>query len=350
MISELSKNEKLVLWGLVAFPALNDQQLAAGLGLRYSTFCTVRKKLKDNDYYSTIKVPVLQRLGAEMFAVIYTMFNPAISVNERADLTRKTIEVFDELVYSVGETHKGFSLNMARNYSDICRINDIRIDTFAKAGILDQKHPTDVLFPFGMSHIPRFMDHAPLLASKMGLELPDGLFMGIPDAHGKIDLTKNEKIVMHGLVSNPEMNDKDLASHLKISRHIVSKSRKMLEAENLIIKKRIPNLLKLGFKVMTLSHIKFNPRKPLDDDLLKTGILHNPSTVLLAARKYECIAISAFLDYEDYRDDYTHMVQYLKENDYLAEMPETSKYMIPSIVTMKEITFGPIVKKILEIE
>jgi len=350
MISEMSKNEKLVLNGLVAFPDLNDQHLAAKLGLRYSTFCTVRKKLRDRDYYSTVKIPIIQRLGAEMFAVIYTEFNPAISVGERAEITRNTVEVFDELVYSVGETHKGFSLNIARNYSDICRINDIRIGTFAKAGILDRQHPTAVQFPFYLSHIPRFLDYAPVLASKTGFDLPRDLPMGMPSDSRPVELTASEKKVMYGLVSNPEMNDRELANHLGMSRHIISRSRKKMESENLIIRKRIPNMLKLGFKVMTLSHIRFNPRKPLDDALLASGVLQDPATILLATRKYDCIAISAYLDYEDYRQMHTPMVQYLKENDYLAEMPETSKYMIPCMVTMKDIAFGPIVRKILAID
>ncbi len=206
-----------------------------------------------------------------------------------------------------------------------------------------------MLFPFALSSIPLFLDYAPLLASKTGLELPPDIFTGIPEDSSPIELSDNEKKVMYGLVSNPDMNDKELAEHLGTSRHIVSKSRKRMEAENLVIKKRIPNLLKLGFKVMTLSHIRFNPRKPLDSALLKSGVLQNPATILLAARKYDCIAISAHLDYEDYRLEHTRMVQHLKENNYLAEMPETSKYMIPSMVVMKDITFGPIVKKILEI-
>ena len=92
MIQELTNNERDVLNGLIAFPDLNDQQLAARLGLRYSTFCTIRKKLRDRDYYSTIKIPVMQKLGAEMFAVIYSVFNPAITVTERAEITRNTVE------------------------------------------------------------------------------------------------------------------------------------------------------------------------------------------------------------------------------------------------------------------
>ena len=115
----------------------------------------------------------------------------------------------------------------------------------------------------------------------------------------------------------------------------------------LIIKKRIPNLLNLGFKVLAISHIMFNPRKPFDEKLLSMGILQNPGTILLGARKFECITLSVYMEYEDYREEHTRDLQYLKENDYLVDMPNTTKYMIPNMVVMKDMVFGPIVRKTL---
>ena len=161
------------------------------------------------------------------------------------------------------------------------------------------------------------------------------------------DLSPTEKKVMIGLVDFPDATDKSLASHLGKSRHTVSKSRMWLEEEGLVVKKRLPNLLKLGFKVMAFSHISFNPGKPLDDKLLASDIIKNQSVMFLAARKFECVRLSIYMNYEDYRADYTRMVQSLKENNYLAEMPITAKYMIPSMVVMKDMVFGPIVKKTL---
>jgi CRP-like cAMP-binding protein len=350
MTSNLSKNEKLVLWGLVAYPDLNDIELAEKLDMHYSTFCTVRKRLQDGSYYRTIRIPVLQKLGAEMLAVIYTVFNPAISVQERAKITTRAIEISEELFYSVGETHKGFSVSMASEYAEICRINDIRIETFAKAGLLDQKHPTEAIFPFKISHIPRFFDYTPLLTKVLDIRDRDIPITGFTSETTDIGLTGMEKQVLLGLVEHPEMNEKELAEKLDLSRHTFSKARKRLESEGLVIKKRIPNLLNLGFKVMTISHIKFNPRKPFDEKLLSMGILQNPGTIMLAARKFECISLSVYMEYEDYREEQTRDLQFLKENEYLLDMPNTAKYMIPSMVVMKDMVFGPMVRKTLELE
>lgn len=347
MIITLSKNEKLVLWALVAYPDLNDLELSKKLEMHYSTLCTIRKRLQDNEVYRTIRIPVLQKLGSEMLAVIYTVFNPAISVQERARITSKTIEISEELFFSAGETHKGFSISLASEYMDICRINDIRIETFAKAGLLDQKHPTEAIFPFEISQIPRFFDYAPLLAHILKIQNREIPITGFTSETANIELSNMEKRVLLGLVENPDMNEKDLAEKLGLSRHTFSKARKHFESEGMIIKKRIPNLLKLGFKVLAISHLMFNPKKPFDQKLLSMGILQNPATIMLAARKFECITLSVYMEYEDYREEHTRDLQYLKENDYLLDMPNTAKYMIPNMVVMKDMVFGPIVKKTL---
>ncbi len=343
----LSKNEKLVLWGLVAYPDLNDMELADKLEMKYSTLCTVRKRLQDGDYYRTVRIPVLQKLGAEMMGVIYTVFNPAISVQERARITTKAIEISEELFYSVGETHKGFSLSLASAYSDLSAINETRIETFAKAGLLDQKHPTEVLFPFPMTAIPRFFDFAPLLAKALDIQDRGIPVTGFDSEVGMIELSNVEKRVMLALVEKPDMSEKDLAADLGMSRYTFSRARKTLESDGLLIKKRIPNLMKLGFKVMTISHLMFNLKKPFDANLLSKGILQNPGTILLAAKKFECISVSVYMEYEDYREEHTRDLQYLRENNYLIDVPNTAKYMIPSMVVMKDMVFGPMVRKIL---
>jgi hypothetical protein len=71
---------------------------------------------------------------------------------------------------------------------------------------------------------------------------------------------------------------------------------------------------------------------------------------MLAARKFECISLSVYMEYEDYREEHTRDIQYLKENDYLLDMPNTAKYMIPSMLVMKDMIFGPMVKKTLRLD
>ena len=347
MAFKLSYNEKKALMGIVAFPDINDSELAVKLDMPYSTFSTIRKRLKDGGYFNTVQVPMMQNLGAEVMGVMYTFFNPAVTVQQRSSITTKTIEIFEEIFYSVGETHKGFSVSFSGNYTAIGQITEKRIETFAKEGLLDQQQPKEVIFPFEISQIPLFFDFDALLADAFDIDLEIRAKRGLEPGASDVELSKTEKIILHAMVENPDATDLMLANIINMSRHTISKVRKKLEEAGLIAKKVIPNLEKLGFNVLTFSHINFNPSKPLDDELLESGMLNNPSSIFLAARSFECVLLSVYKDYEAYREDKGMRLQYLKENGYLAELPVDGKYMIQNMVIMKNMVFGPIVKKTL---
>ncbi len=347
MLSDLSKNEGLVLWGLTVYPNLTDIEVSKKLDMPHSTFSTIRKRLQKNGYYTTVMVPMVQCLGAEMLAVLYTFFNPAISVEERAVITTKTIEIFEEIFYSVGETHKGFSVSFSSDYTAIGQITERRIETFAREGLLDIQQPKEVIFPFEISQIPLFFDFDALLADAFDIDMKVETERGLDLCTNHIELSNTEKTIMLAMVKNPDATDLMLAKIVDMSRHTVSKVKHKLEESGLVAKKRIPNLEKLGFNVLTFSHINFNPSKPLDNELLESNVLNNPSSIFLAARRFECVLLSVYKDYEAYREDKGMRLQYLKENNYLADLPADGKYMIPNMVIMKDMNFGPILKKTL---
>lgn len=349
MLSDLSKNEGLVLWGLTVYPNLTDIEVSKKLDMPHSTFSTIRKRLQKSGYYSTVRIPMVQCLGAEMLAVLYTFFNPAISVQQRAVITTKTIEIFEEIFYSVGETHRGFSVSFSGNYTAIGKITEKRIETFAKEGLLDIQQPKEVIFPFNISQIPLFFDFDALIADTFDIDMKVETERGLDLCVQDVELSKTEKIIMLAMVENPDATDLMLAEIVDMSRHTVSKVKHKLEETGLIVKKRIPNLEKLGFKVLTFNHINFNPRKPLDNELLKSDVLNNPSSIFLAARPFECVLLSVYKDYEAHRENHGMRLQHLKENNYLADIPAAGKYMIPSMVVMKDMNFGPILKKTLKL-
>ncbi|MEM2899573.1 MAG: hypothetical protein QXT63_02170 [Thermoplasmata archaeon] len=68
---KLSKNEKLTLYGLVKYPDYNDREIAEKIGLKMSTVTAIKNRLKKNNVFSTIRVPLLQNLGCEMLEVGY---------------------------------------------------------------------------------------------------------------------------------------------------------------------------------------------------------------------------------------------------------------------------------------
>ena len=105
---ELTNKEKLMLYGLAKYPKLTDKSLSEKLGLKHSTVTSIRRRLRENEYFRTLNIPRLQNMGCKMLVVIYTNFSPLIPLEERVKIKGKTIEVFDEIFFSTGEQDKGF--------------------------------------------------------------------------------------------------------------------------------------------------------------------------------------------------------------------------------------------------
>ena len=93
---ELTKKEKLMLYGLVKHPHLTDKQLSRELDIKHSTATSIRHRLKEKEYLRKLNIPKLQNMGCEMLVVIYTNFSPLIPLAERVGITGKTIEVFED--------------------------------------------------------------------------------------------------------------------------------------------------------------------------------------------------------------------------------------------------------------
>ena len=112
-------------------------------------------------------------MGCQMLVATYTNFSPLIPLEERIEITDKTIEVFEEIFFSVGEQDKGFSLSLSKNYSTVGKINDIRTQTFGGRGLLEEEYPSMVIFPFEISRIYRFFDFSPLIKKTIDLNIEE---------------------------------------------------------------------------------------------------------------------------------------------------------------------------------
>ena len=346
---ELSHNEKLIIYGLVKFPDLPDKQLSEKLNLKHSTVTSIRHRLKENEYFRKLIIPKLQSMGCEMLVVIYTNFSPLIPLEERVEITGKTIEVFDEIFLSVGEQDKGFSLSLSKDYTTIGKINDIRTQTFGGRGLLEEEYPNMIVFPFEISKIYRFFDFAPLLRSNFDLDLESKIETGNVDFIGTEDVTfsDTEKNVYCMLISYPELADDDIGRELGVSRHTVSRLRRKFEENNLMSALILPNFVKLGFEILTFCHIRFDPRNPPDMEEDEAASLMSDSTVFFASRRFEAVMISIYKDYEGYKSDRTKITQVLKENQWIAEDPMIRAYGLNTMIFIKDFKFAPIASKIV---
>ena len=344
----LTPNEQRVLYGLVRYPSLNDSELSSQIDVKLSTLTSIKRRLHDQQVFRQLLVPLLNRLGSELLAVIYTQFNPVIPLEERVSITKKTIEVFDEIFFSTGEQEKGFSISLAKNYSSIGRIDDIRTETFGSLGLLEKEYPSEVIFPFESSEIIRFFDFSRVLESMFNLEDSDKKRSDIDEF--KIDgfhsLSSKEKKVYTSLVQFPTATTQQIGEKVGLSRHTVSRMKKKFFDLHLLKHLTIPDLKQLGFEILAFYHYQFSPGKaPSMDDIL---YLDAPSTVFLARRKYEIVMISAYQTYQEYKEDKMEKIRFLKENDFISYTPLVRKYMFERMVFMKNFVFHPIANKIIE--
>jgi len=352
--SILTDKEKLTLYGLTKFPNTTDKNLSQRLGVKHSTITSIRHRLRQNGYYRTLKVPMLQKIGCQMLVIIYTNFSLLIPVEERVKITGKTIEVFDEIFYSVGEADKGFSLSLSKDYATIGKINDIRTQTFGTRGLLENQYPNLVVFPFDISRIYRFFDYSLLLKKTFNLDLPDNEGSDLFDPGmwetDNITLSNTEKKVFNVLIENPESSDSEVGELIGISRHTVSKLRRDFESRRLINTINIPNLKKLGFDILAFFHIKFDPRNPPLIDSDEPMALLGDSIIFFSSRRFETIMLGAYYDYDSYKADRTRVIQVLKENNWVADHPLIRTYSLNKMVVIKDFKFVPITQKIIEFE
>lgn len=346
---ELTKNEKLVLFGLIKYPKMTDKQLADEINLKHSTVTSIRHRLKKNDYCRKLRIPRLQNMGCQMLVVIYTSFSPLIPLEERVEITGKTIEVFEEIFFSIGEQDKGFSLSLTKEYATVGRINDIRTQTFGKRGLLEDEYPSMVVFPFKISRVYRFFDYAPLIKKRFDIEYDiEEKTEDFALQHMKsVDFSDTEKNVYCMMVSYPEMSDSAIAREIGVSRHTISLLRRRFEEKKIIRMINLPNLKKLGFEILAFYHIKFDPRNYPDIDHDEAALLMSESTILFTTRMFEAVMISIYKDYDDYKTDMMNIVKTLKENKWISTDPIILTYGLNTLVYIKDFKFAPLTYKII---
>lgn len=347
---KLSKKEQLVLFGLVNHPTMTDKELAETIHLKHSTVTSIRHRLKNNEFFRKLKIPSLQKLGCQMLVVIYTNFSPLVSLEDRVKITGRTIEVFEEIFFSIGEQDKGFSLSFSKDFATVGRVNDIRTKTFGKRGLLEEEYPTMVVFPFKISKIYRFFDFAPLIKKRFNLNIDET--QSIQDFPSKqnneIDFSDTEKNAYCMMVRYPEMSDSAIAREIGVSRHTISLSRRRFEKDNLIRLINLPNLLNIGFEILVFYHIKFDTSKFPDIEQDEAAILMSDSTIFFSSRMFEAIMISVYRDYEEYKTDMMNVMKILKQNKWIADDPIIRTYGLNTLVYIKDFMFAPITQKMVE--
>lgn len=352
----LNYNERMVLYGLIRYPLLNDRQLSNKIKLKMTTVTAIKNRLKKSKYYTTIRVPVLQYLGTELFCVMHSKFNPVIPEEEITEKIKMISQVAPEFFYGAYDSGDGFGLAFARNYSDMLEsIEKVIIGGRTEGFIESSDMPLEdfLFFPLKKSTIYNFFDFGPILSREFKLKFgdePDGLEPTFPKPKN-VSLTNIEKRVLYGLVNYPNLPDSKISDKISVTRQVISKLKKSFEDDGLIKTIKIPNLKKLGFQILIVSRQHFNPLTPLEKRKKGIQMIMNEMPVIMnIAGNLESVLLGVSKDFREFQALKNKAVSFYKKEQFLLGEPQIDIFSIPNLKVITEHAYGPIVKKVLDIK
>jgi len=345
----LTANEKLVLYGLVRHPLLNNRALSEALGLKQSTVTVIHRKLKKKGYVRTVRVPLLQNLGCEMLAVTYGTFSSSMPLKTRLRISSGIAEEYDEVFWAVSDMTQGATLQMARSYTDVRRKMDGLERTYCKHNVIREPSITLLPFPFELTKIVNFFDFAPLLRQAFDLDIDD---VETTTDRRKTDrgapLNETEKLIYCTLVRHPELSDKELAEVIPVSRHTIARARKRFEDDALIRTIRLVDLKKLGFEILVLNHFVFDmkaPAKRMEEGV--AALVENQQPIFMVIGEVEGVSLVPYRSFEDFREHSGDTADVNKRYGLFSRDPVSLLFSITDMASINDHDYAPIAEKVL---
>ena len=327
----LTKNEKLVFYGLVKYPLLNDQQLAKELKIKRSTVTAIKNKLLRQGFYSTYIVPNFELIGCDLLCII----NGKMPIE---DAKRRNIKIFEnvmastEIVYNINTDKEFLSIVVSKNFVETKKLVDTLSIIYEKD---DMEKPNIIYLPFTMSKIMNFFDYSTLLNFLFNLNIKKETWKSIKST--KRNLSENEKIILYAITKYPNSTVIEISDKTKISRSTMSNIKKNLINENFLKIINMPDNTKLNCELIVYSNAKIDLRK------INKGNQGIPSLIFMISSERESGNIFAFEDYTKYKIEFGKLASLFKKEESIGHLFPTQQ------IRFNKIDFAPLVKKIFEL-
>ncbi len=353
-LKDLSPNEKLVFHALVRHTALNDRELSESVGVKLSTVTAIKNRLKSRGYFMTVRVPQLQHLGCELLSVNYAHLNAGVAPAKRLEVGRSLLSDFPEIYYLASDARAGFALSFNRNYSAAKQNTERFFRVYSESEFLLPEGYETVHFPFTQCKVSNFFDCASLLARDFGIEERGGsrpardLSRERASSPSALELSRIEKKVYRGLISNPDLHDSSVAKQIDVTRQTVTKMRKSFEALGLIRTVRIPNLQMLGYEVVSLLHQRYRPSQTLETRSPLEGPFYEKLPVVFrVAADVEAMEILAFHSFREQVEAMVSIARFNREQRFVAREPHAFVFDLKDLFPIKNHVYDRAVDRVL---
>ncbi len=313
--NSLTNNAKLVLYSLVKYPLFNDRQFSMKLNVKRSTITAIRNKLKKEGFYSTCNIPEFALIGCKLMSI----FNGEIPVE---DGNSNEIFSIPEMVYAVRTDKHYLSITLSKDAAEMRRIAD-NISAAYKRNV--ETHITS--FPLAKIKTTRLFDYSSLLKSLFSLKIENDSKeeAANPKIPVKKELSYNEKIILYSLVKYPDLTNSEISARTGLSKPTIGKIKEKLINEGFIKVVNIPDIRKLGCKLLVYSN---------GTCLMQNKLKQEEHFLIFATNdKKQTCSIFVFEDYSKYdlkRQIFGQMTQLFPVQN----------------IKYQKMDFGPFVKKI----
>ena len=296
----LTKNERTVLYGLAKYPTLNDRGLSERTGVNHSTITAIRRRLHQEGYFKTVRIPAVCKLGYELAVVGYGRYNPSAD----GELRKRFLDTLKRenkgLYYFLTSPDFFLFMSASKNYTSFRRWAEKLEFEFSDTNLFCDSTKTWVVFPFGTARLVRHFDYSRALSLLFGIEEKIDAQATFQKVQAR-RLTKKERTVLKGLVDYPEFTDVALSERVDASRQVISSMKKRFERAGLIRTARVVDLGKVGYSIFSFVHMMHSSKTPLKSrmgGIRKT--LEIAPVFFTSIGNTESIWCSAYRDYEEF--------------------------------------------------
>jgi len=346
----LTKKEKLVFYGLVKWPELNDLQLSKQLKVKRSTVTAIKNKLKRKGFYSTYVIPNFGALGYELMSVIWGESSLQMPLEEKTKINPiNKVIALPESVYGIATDKEFMGLLVLKNFTEFKKINDSFSSVYRNYPVKEE-NINIAHFPFETSKIYALFDYDLTLGNLLDLNLGKKVKNSEFGKVKQIKLTEREAIILYALTKYPELNDTVIAKKVKTARQTVSKIKHRLMSQGIIKLINEPNIKKIGCELFAATYNKLNAgTNSKETKKAINAIKEAYPTVFRISSNADEFCLTIFKDYTEYKARQNEMIQHFREKNMLSE--ELKTFIIPiKQIKFYKMDFASLVKKTFDLK
>ena len=349
----LKLNERKVLYGLVAFPSRRDTEICINLDMRKSTFSTIKNRLENQGTFKRKILPGFPRINAEIFAI--TTARMALSTQdtaERLEVLQQVLDLFREDIFAIGESENLAIFSISKNFTNFDRNIQLLRQTGYKNNIFLKNMINYHILPFETTRFVRFFSYPPLLNRLFGLNFDDDaadsdslIFEETIQAY---NFSTTERKVFQGLLEYPDKSNRTLAEEIGVSKNTLAAMKKRFLSEKVLMPRVVPDLLKIGIKLLIFFFGQFEPGTTLTQRQEGINNLDNTlKPILLAAKDIEFYCMYAVTSFEEYHSLSTKTMIYFSERNIITPNYSTVIFSLPHARILKQHEYLPLVEKLV---